>query len=157
MAANVKLNLPRSLWTAKDSARLASNTLAQIKIRTGKGVDANGQLFKDYSTSPIYVGGRKSRTKKSIYYAKGYAQYKEESRKRGGGGESASVDLVLSGNMLNNFVVKEATANGFKIGLTEHAQYGYEVNEHREFIGLTQGEVDILVKSVQIDLRNKLK
>lgn len=167
MAANVKLNLPRSLWTAKDSARLASNTLAQIKIRTGKGVDANGQLFKDYSTSPIYVplkgarlkpkGGRKSRTKKSIYYAKGYAQYKEESRKRGGGGESASVDLVLSGNMLNNFVVKEATVNGFKIGLTEHAQYGYEVNEYREFIGLTQGEVDILVKSVQIDLRNKLK
>ena len=93
MAANVKLNLPRSLWTAKDSARLASNTLAQIKIRTGKGIDANGQLFKDYSTSPIYVplkgarlkpkGGRKSRTRKSIYYAKGYAQYKEESRKRG--------------------------------------------------------------------------
>ena len=167
MPAKVKLNLPKSLWTAKDSTRLASNTLAQIKIRTGKGVDANGQLFKDYSTTPLYVpkkgarlkpkGGRPSRTGKSIYYAKGYAQYKEESRRRGGGGESASVDLVLSGNMLNNFVVLEATANGFKIGLTEHAQYGYDVNEEREFIGLTPGEVDLMVKAVQIDLRNKLK
>ncbi len=84
MAAKVTLNLPRSLWTAKDSLGLASNTLAQIKIRTGKGVDANGQPFKDYSQKPIYVskkgarlapkGGRPSRTGKSIYYNKGHAQ-----------------------------------------------------------------------------------
>ena len=47
MAAKVTLNLPRSLWTAKDSLGLASNTLAQIKIRTGKAVYANGKPFKD--------------------------------------------------------------------------------------------------------------
>ncbi len=52
MSAKVSLNLPKSLFTAEDSLRLASNTLAQVKIRTGKGVDANGQLFKDYSTTP---------------------------------------------------------------------------------------------------------
>jgi len=167
MAAKVTLNLPRSLWTAEDSLKLASNTLAQIKIRTGKGVDANGQPFKDYSQNPIYVakkgarlapkGGRKSRTGKSVYYSKGYAEYKQKSRRRGRGGESANVDLVLSGNMLNNFVVTEATKNGFKIGLTENAQYGYAVNEKREFIGLTPGEIEVMVKAIQIDLRSKLK
>ena len=64
---------------------------------------------------------------------------------------------MLSGNMLNNFVVLEATNNGFKIGLTKHAQYGYDVNKEREFIGLTSGEVDLMVKAVEIDLRRKLK
>ena len=167
MSAKVSLNLPKSLFTAEDSLRLASNTLAQVKIRTGKGVDANGQLFKDYSTTPIYVskkgarlapkGGRPSRTGRSVYYKEGYSQYKEESRRRGGGGESAAVDLVLSGNMLNNFVVLEATENGFTLGLTNKAQYGYAVNEKREFIGLTDGEVEVLVKALEIDLKGKLK
>jgi hypothetical protein len=167
MSAKVSLNLPKSLWTAEDSLRLASNTLAQVKIRTGKGVDANGQLFKDYSTNPLYVskkgarlkpkGGRPSRTGNSVYYEEGYAQYKHESRQRGSGGESAEVDLVLSGNMLNNFVVLEATENGFRLGLTNNAQYGYYVNQTREFIGLTQGEVDLLVRALEIDLRSKMK
>jgi hypothetical protein len=167
MPAKITLNLPRSLWTAEDSMKLASNTLAQVKIRTGKGVDVNGQPFKEYSQKPIYIskrgarlapkGGRLSRTGRSIYYKKGYAQYKEESRRRGRGGESASVDLVLSGNMLNNFVVLEATNKGFRLGLTKQAQYGYAVNEKREFIGLTPGEVDVLVKAVSIDMRSKLK
>jgi len=163
----VKLNLPKSLWTAEDSLRLASNTVAQIKIRTGKGVDANGQLFKDYSTTPLYVskkgarlkpkGGRPSKTGRSVYYEEGYSQYKQESRQRGGSGDSAAVDLVLSGNMLNNFVVLEATENGFILGLTSKAQYGYYVNQQREFIGLTDDEVDILVKAVEIDLKDKMK
>ena len=167
MAAKVTLNLPRSLWTAEDSMRLASNTLAQIKIRTGKGVDANGQPFKDYSQKPIYVakkgarlapkGGRPSRTGKSVFYQDGYAQYKQESRKRPSAGQSAEVDLVLSGNMLNNFVVQEATDNGFKLGLTNNAQYGYQVNQDREFIGLTDQEVKILVKAVELDIKRKLE
>ena len=58
--------------------------------------------------------------------------------------------------MLNNFVVLEATENGFVLGLTQHAQYGYYVNEDREFIGLTDGEVEVLVKALEIDLRSKL-
>ena len=167
MQARVNLNLPKSLWTRRDSLVLASNTLAQIKIRTSKGVDANGRSFRAYSTKPLYVvkrgarlkpkGGRLSRTGKSVFYQKGYRQYKHESRKRGQGGESAEVDLVLSGNMLNNFVVKQATANGFKIGLTQHANYGYNVNADREFIGLTDGEVDVIVRAVELDLRRKLQ
>jgi hypothetical protein len=167
MPAKITLNLPRNLWTAKDSMKLASNTLAQVKIRTSKGIDANGQPFKEYSQKPIYIskrgarlkpkGGRRSRKSRTVYYEKGYAQYKQESRRRGRGGESASVDLVLSGNMLNNFVVLEATNKGFRLGLTKQAQYGYAVNEKREFIGLTPGEVDVLVKAVGIEMRSKLK
>jgi len=167
MQARVNLNLPRALWTRRDSLVLASNTLASIKMRTSKGIDANGRSFRAYSTRPLYVvkrgarlkpkGGRLSRTGKSVFYQKGYRQYKHESRRRGTPGESAEVDLVLSGNMLNNFVVKQATANGFKIGLTQHVNYGYNVNADREFIGLTDQEVDILVRAVDFDLRRKLQ
>lgn len=167
MPVKFKLNLPSNLWTQQDSVILGQNTLAQIKIRTGKGIDANGQPFADYSTNPIYIqkkgaglkpkGGRPTRSGDSVFYEGGYAQYKHESRRRGQGGESAEVDLVLSGNMLNNFVVTEASETGFKLGLTNQAQYGYTVNEDREFIGLTNGEVDVLVKAFEIDLKRKLQ
>ena len=166
MAAKIKLNLPRSLWTAQDSLKVALNTLASIKLRTGKGLDANGEPFKPYSTNPIYVakrgarlkpkGGRPSRTGKSIYYEGGYQQYKNQSRRRGQSTDSAEVDLVLSGNMMNNLVVKEATASGFTIGLTKHAQYGFAVNETREFIGLSPDDVEVLMDSAEAELRRKL-
>lgn len=167
MQARIDLNLPRSLWTQRDSLVLASNTLASIKMRTSKGIDATGNQFKGYSTRPLYVlkrgarlkpkGGRLSRTGRSVFYQNGYKQYKHESRRRGTPGESAEVDLVLSGNMMNNFVVKQATINGFKLGLTQQANYGYSVNMDREFIGLTDQEVDILVRAVEFDLRRKLQ
>ncbi len=167
MPTKVNLNLPASLWTARDSARLASDTLAAIKIRTTRGVDANGRPFKGYSTEPIYVskrgarlapkGGEPSRTGESVFYEGGYRQYKDESRRRGGADDSAEVDLVLSGNMMNNLVVKEATSNQFVIGLTKHAQYGYLVNADREFLGLSDDDVEILVKAVEIEIRSKIK
>ena len=166
MPNRVNFKIPKSLWTARDSARLASDTLASIKLRTSKGIDANGQPFKPYSTTPLYVakrgarlkpkGGQPSRTGRSIYYQGGYKQYKHDSRRRGGGGHSAEVDLVLSGHMINNLVVKEATAAGFVIGLTEHAQYGYAVNQTREFLGLSPKDVKILTKAVEIELRGKI-
>ena len=167
MQARIDLNLPTSLWTQRDSLVLASNTLASIKMRTSKGLDATGKQFKGYSTKPLYVlkrgarlkpkGGRLSRTGRSVFYQNGYKQYKHESRRRGQAGQSAEVDLVLSGNMMNNFVVKQATVNGFKLGLTNQANYGYSVNMDREFIGLTDQEVDILVRAVEFDLRRKLQ
>jgi hypothetical protein len=59
---------------------------------------------------------------------------------------------------MNNFVVLEATATSFKLGLTKHVQhYGYEVNEYRPFIGLTDEEVDILVEAIEHDIKGKLK
>ena len=163
----VDLNIPNSLWTARDSLRLAQNTLASIKLRTSKGIDANGKPFDEYSDKPIYIakkgarlapkGGRLSRTKKSIYYAKGYRQYKDESRRRGED-SSAEVDLVLSGQLMNNLVVKKATVNGFTIGLTKQVQsYGYYVNDKREYLGLTNKEIDILLSTVYFEVAKRLK
>lgn len=164
MPNRVNFKIPKSLWTARDSARLASDTLASIKLRTSKGIDANGVEFDryaDYSTNPLYVakrgarlspkGGRPSRTGRSIYYAGGYKQYKRQSR------GLDKVDLVLSGNMMNNLVVKEATADGFVIGLTQHAQYGYAVNRKREFLGLSPKDVQVLTQAVEINLRKNLR
>ena len=167
MGARVNLNLPSSLWTAKDSARLALNTLAAIKLRTSKGIDANGQPFDGYSKKPIYVayrgarlkpkGGRVSRTGQSVYYEGGYDQYKRESR-RHGAGSSALVDLTLSGILMNNLMVLEATDSRFIIGLTQHVRsYGYKVNAQREFIGLSPRDVNVLVSAVQLELTKKIK
>ena len=71
MPSKVNIKVPRSLWSARDTQRLALNTLASIKLRTSRGIDANGVKFTGYSTTPMYVafkgarlkpkGGRKSR------------------------------------------------------------------------------------------------
>lgn len=167
MSAKVKLNLPSSLWTAKDSAKLALNTLAAIKLRTSRGIDANGQPFTDYSTKPIYIsyrgarlkpkGGRVSRTGQSVYYENGYEQYKQESR-RHGAGSSALVDLVASGILMNNLMVLQATEDFFIIGLTQQVRhYGYDVNARREFLGLSPQDVDVLVSAVELELAKKIK
>lgn len=167
MAARVRLNLPRSLWTAQDTLRLASNTLASIKLRTSQGLNANGRPFSDYSSNPIYIakkgarlspkGGRPTKSGKSVYYEGGYKEYKHSSRRRGSGTDSAEVDLVLSGNLMNNLVVKEATVSRFVIGLTTHAQYGYFVNAKREFLGLSPRDVEMMVKAAENDIRKKLQ
>ena len=169
MPTKVNIKLPRSLWTARDSMGLAMNTLASIKLRTSNGIDANGVKFTGYSTNPIYIakrgarlspkGGVESRSGKSVYYAGGYKEYKHKSRERSsepGSTDSAEVDLVLSGNMMNSLEVKEATPTGFIIGLNKNAQYGYIVNETREFLGLSPDDVEILTKAVEIEVRKKL-
>lgn len=170
MPNQVNIKIPRSLWTAKDTLRLAQNTLASIKLRTSRGLDADGRPFKDYkpySTKPLYVskrgarlkpkGGRPSKTGESVYYEGGYQQYKKLSRDRGGEGDSAEVDLVLSGNMMNNLIVKQATEDMFVIGLSNKAQYGYIVNRDRQFLGLSPQDIEILVEAVEIEMRKKFK
>tara|TARA_Y100000592_G_scaffold9199_2_gene12868 strand:+ start:12460 stop:12975 length:516 start_codon:yes stop_codon:yes gene_type:complete len=168
MSVKLKLNLPSSVWTAQDSSILALNTLASIKLRTSKGISSENKKFKEYSTNPLYVsfkgarlkpkGGVKSSTGDSVFYQDGYKQYKHDSRKRGKSSKSAEVDLVLSGQLMNNLVVLEATNTGFKIGLTKHVRhYGYDVNLERPFIGLTKKDTQILIDSVAIDIKNKLE
>ena len=169
MTVKVNLKLPRDIWTAKDTKALASNTVATVKRRTMRGISSEGKKFKKYSTNPLYVsfrgarlkpkgGTRLSRTGKSIYYANGYRQYKEDSRKRRGGqGQTAEVDLVLSGQLMNNLVVLQATETRFRIGLTKHVRhYGYEVHKVRPYIGLTDNEIDTLVNAVAFDISKKL-
>ena len=164
MSAKIVINVPRTLWSAQDTMKLAQNTLASIKLRTSRGIDANGKGFKKYSKKALYVskrgarlspkGGRPSRTGKSVYYAGGYEQYKRESKKVD---DDVLVDLVLSGQLMNNLIVTDATATEFKIGLTKHvSSYGYHVNEKREFLGLSPDDVEILTESVNIEIRKKL-
>lgn len=166
MPSRVNINIPKSLWTSKNTLRLAQDVLASIKLRTSKGLDANGKRFKGYSTNPLYVpfrgarltpkGGRVTPSGDSVFYDGGYREYKHESRRRGNSSDSAEVDLVLSGNMMNNLVVKEATQDRFVIGLTENALYGYRVNETREFLGLSPSDIDILMKAAEAELRKQL-
>ncbi len=171
MGVKLKLNLPANVWTASDTAKIAANTLATIKLRTSKGMSYTGKKFDDYSTNPLYVsykgarlkpkGGRVSRSGRSVFYIDGYEQYKHESRKRKRGkvaGQSANVDLVLSGQLMNNLIVLEATSTRFRIGLTKHVRYyGYSVDNDRPYIGLSDKEIDILVKSIGIDIKQKLR
>jgi len=169
MASKVKLNLPSSLWTQKDSKVLGLNTLATIKLRTSKGMGYKGK-FKKYSTNPLYIGFDSDTARRlpplggrklghGRFYQGGYAEYKERSRKRKkGAGNSAAVDLVLSGQLMNNFILKSARPDGFTLGLTKHvAHYGYDVNKSRPFMGLTKKDIDILVKAVTFDLKAKLE
>jgi hypothetical protein len=58
---------------------------------------------------------------------------------------------------MNNLVVKSATAKQIVIGLTKHAQYGYAVNETREFLGLGEDDIDVIVRAIEFDIRRKLK
>lgn len=173
MAVKVNLDLPVSVWEVEDTKRLALNTVATVKRRTSKGLSSNGRAFKKYSRTPLYVaykgarlkpkGGRVSRTGKSVFYEEGYEQYKHDSRKRtrkksSGGSQSANVDLVLSGQLMNNLVVLEASLMRFRIGLTKHVRhYGYAVHKERPFIGLTDDEIKILVNAVAYDISQKVR
>ncbi len=68
-------------------------------------------------------------------------------------GSANTTDLTLSGMMLQNFVVLEATNTKFTIGLLPPVQdYGYAVNQDRGFIGLAKKEVDQLVEIVKANL-----
>lgn len=170
MSASVNLNLPAAIWTARDSRILALNTVATIKLRTSKGLDADGQKFDGYSTRPITIkkqgarlkpkGGVPTANGQGVFYQGGYKEYKKLSRQRtqSGAGQSAEVDLVLSGQLMNNLVVLEASQKGFTIGLTKHvSSYGYYVNDRRQYIGLTNDDVDILVEAIRYDVLEKLK
>jgi len=58
--------------------------------------------------------------------------------------------------MMNSLEVKGATPTGFVIGLNQNAQYGYIVNETREFLGLSPKDIEILIKAVEIEVRKKI-
>ena len=166
MKATLSLNLPALNMTKPMLTSIAQDMIAIIKIRIYKGLDFNLTKFKAYSTKPIYINYKSTTYKrlkpkggikkpKSMFFAGGYAEYKEKSRKRSNSieGQTAAVDLTLSGMMLQNFVVLDATNTKFTIGLLPPVQdYGYAVNKDRGFIGLADKEVDQLVQIVKANL-----
>ena len=166
MKATLSLNLPIINTTKPMMMSIAQDIMAIIKVRIYKGLDFNLTKFKAYSTKPIYINYKSTTYKrlkpkggikkpKSMYFAGGYAEYKEKSRKRSNSieGQTAAVDLTLSGMMLQNFVVLDATNTKFTIGLLPPVQdYGYAVNQTRGFIGLADKEVDQLIQIVKANL-----
>ena len=166
MKATISLNLPPLNLTKTMMKGIAQDILAIIKIRIYKGLDYNLNKFRAYSTKPIYIGYKSTTYKRlkpkrgikkpnSMFFAGGYAEYKEKSRKRSNAieGQTASIDLTLSGMMMQNFVVLDATNTKFTIGLLPPVQdYGYAVNKDRGFIGLADKEVDQLVQIVKANL-----
>jgi hypothetical protein len=158
-----------ALWSAADSQVTALDTVALIKRRIYKGIDSTGRPFLSYSTRPIYVpkkgarltpkGGREARGGRSVYYAGGYAEYKEKSRRRvaGGANQTAEVDLTLSGALVNNIQPLQVSKSGYTIGLTSAVRgYGYRVNERRPYLGLSPNDVKILSAAVAARIRKKL-
>jgi hypothetical protein len=112
MKATISLNLPTLNLNKPQMIAIAQDILAIIKIRIYKGLDYNLNKFRAYSTKPIYINYKSTTYKrlkpkggvkkpKSMFFAGGYAEYKEKSRKRSNAieGQTASVDLTLSGMM----------------------------------------------------------
>ena len=59
---------------------------------------------------------------------------------------------------MNNLIVLEASINRFVIGLTNHVKYyGYAVNEQREYLGLSEQDVEILVAVVKQVIAHKIQ
>jgi len=166
MKATIKLNLPSIQMSQQIMAQTGLDMVSLIKVRIYKGLDANGKPFKPYSIKPLYVskgsplarrlapkGGIK--TKKGMFFAGGYREYKEKSRKRSNAieGQTAEVDLTLSGMMMQNFTVLKSSDKGFTIGLLPPVEsYGYAVNAQRQFIGLTDDEINKLIEMIKINL-----
>jgi len=175
----IELSIPE-LWTVKDSRITALDTIAIIRSRVYSGKDTRDRDFAsyaDYSTKPIYVqrkgarlkpkGGRtkrlkavgRKRTMKTMYFAGGYKEYKQKSRRRvkGGQNQTAEVDLTLSGALMNNLITTQVDKTGFTIGLSPAVQsYGYHVNVKRPFMGLSPFDQNKLQRAVSARIRQKL-
>lgn len=166
MKTKINLSLPSLAMTQPKMLAIGLDMVSIIKMRVYKGIDANEKPFLAYSTKPLYVSkksplGRRLapkggiKTKGGMYFEGGYREYKEKSRKRSNAieGQTAEVDLTLSGMMMQHFTVLSSTARSFVIGLLPPVRhYGYNVNSKRSFIGLSPKEVDQLIEIVKINL-----
>lgn len=162
----ISIQIPE-LWTERDSQVTALDAIALIRSRVYTGKDTKDRPFKGYSTKPIYVskrgarltpkGGR--RTKKGMFFAGGYQEYKQKSRRRvsGGSNQTAEVDLTLSGALMNNLVMTDSSRTSFTIGLSSAVRgYGYFVHEERPFIGLSKSDQRKLTDAIAARIRKKL-
>jgi len=166
MKTKINLSLPSLAMTQPKMLAIGLDMVSIIKTRIYKGLDANEKPFLAYSTKPLYVpkdgelarrlapkGG--VRVEGGMFFEGGYREYKNKSRRRSNAieGQTAEVDLTLSGMMMQNFTVLSSTDQSFIIGLLPPVrQYGYNVNRRRSFIGLSPKEVDQLIEIVKINL-----
>ena len=88
-AKELIVSLHKKMDEPKIMDALAEEAIRIIRDRTRQGIDVNGNAFKAYSKKPCYfstnpkynadrkapVGGRITKSKKSMYFSGGYAQY----------------------------------------------------------------------------------
>ena len=134
--------------------------VALIRRRTSAGRGYSGP-FAAYSTRPIYItrgrgtgarlspkGGRPSKTGRSVYYAGGYAEYKQLST------GSGVINLTLSGQLLRTVRVAKASASSVTIKAgNESVRYAGAVDAKRPFMGIAPDELGVIeaVASDEID------
>jgi hypothetical protein len=158
--------VPTSVWDVQAMEALAVAVRGIIVERTqNRGIGEDGNPLKRYSTRPLTIEfdsdtgrrlhpkggkpayGRSANGRRVIvgrYYPGGYAEYKRSSRLKlisKSGRAGVSVDLTLSGQMMEEFRVRKTTLLSALIGLTgEAAIYGAEVNAARPWIGLADSD-----------------
>ena len=74
-----------------------------------------------------------------------------QEKKRG-----SEVDLILSGNMMNNFILIKATKTGFTIGIQANIDYAHDVNNAREFMGLNAKDAKIINDAIEYDIQDRI-
>ena len=175
-SVSVDINIPwakRNILTPKMMLTSGLDTIVLIRRRTTNGIDANGNQFHNYSTTPTYISKKAFprprggvAKPKTIYYQGGYRQYKKESRQPGTVGTrrntkaskpTAEVDLTRTGLMLNSLKVVDYYAQGFTIKVTGQASsYATHVDNLRHFLGLTKDDRAKLVKLISAQVLRRL-
>jgi hypothetical protein len=136
---------------------IGNAAVALIRRRTSSGRGYAGK-FAAYSTKPIYItrgrgtgarlapkGGRPSKTGRSVYYERGYAEYKQLST------GSGVINLTLSGQLLRTVRVAKASASSVTVTAgSESVRYAGAVNAKRPFMGIAEGELGVF-KAVAAD------
>ena len=172
----VDINIPwakRNILTPKIMLTAGLDTIVLIRRRTTNGIDANGDPFRGYSTTPTYISRRAfPRPRggipkpKTVYYKGGYRQYKKESRQPGTVGTrqnskaskpTAEVDLTRTGLMLNSLKVVDHYAQGFTIRVTGKASnYAHHVDNLRHFMGLAEDDKSKIIKLISAQIMRRL-
>ena len=137
--------------TRPTTISFASDTAVRLKPKGGLPAYGRGHPRKRLSS-----GGRAPRgrgwTITGRYYPGGYAEYKRSSRLKlisKSGRAGVSVDLTLSGQMMEEFRVRKTARLSALIGLTgEAAIYGAEVNAARPWIGLADSDAPAVEASL---------
>lgn len=158
--------------------RIGNAVVALIRVRTLRGRSAKGDPFKPYSTRRIWIplnkgagarlapkGGKLSRTRKSMRYDGGWAEYKQRSAMQGqlpqGGaasGPTAAVNLTLSGQMLRSIRPAQADDRSVVVQVGDGAaDYAEGVQQARPFMGVAPDEMPKLQRIAEAAVADWIK
>jgi hypothetical protein len=182
MKLTLKVTVPKGLdwsriWTDIDSLATGQDASELIRIRTERGIDANGKPFAPYSPrGPVYInprrgiglaltpkGGTLSRTGRTMKFAD-YGEYKLLSNTKTGRVVSAAYSsagrrptLIASGRMMISVRPRSHDRTQVQVGVgDEVATYAAGVQQLRPFIGLTAADTEVLVKAMSARIADNL-